>query len=98
MNAVCYHPSPQDKFTRLKIFVLRLELLKNVSHFFFILLLYCFKFLVIVWLHVRNTYIYQAIKMAALEGYCFKMLKIIFVAISPYFIRSKFDYKHVLIE
>ena len=43
-------------------------------------------------------YIYRAIKMAALEGYCFRTLKIIFVAISPSFVRTKFDYKHVLIE
>ena len=32
------------------------------------------------------------------RGYCFKTLKIIFVAILPSFIRTKFDKKHVLIE
>ena len=32
------------------------------------------------------------------RGYCFRTLKIIFVVISPFFIQTKFDNKHGLIE
>ena len=34
----------------------------------------------------------------ALVVYCFRTLKIIFVAILPSFVRTKFDKKHVLME
>ena len=49
--------------------------------------------------YITRIYIYISVNQnGGARGYCFRTLKIIFVVISPSFIRTKFDNKHVLIE